>query len=346
MKKRSTQQPPAKSRSAKQQGKAKSKPKPGPKVGGPRLSKCASDYVRCLVNPFSGPLACVPNFPALKSRKFRVWAKGVLSTGTAGVGFIWQDPQLGINNDVQSVFFSTVTFTGNSFTISDASTVLGATTNSDYTSAAISTAGITYRVVASGIRARYISTELNRGGQIIALSDTNHNSLFGRTIQNCDAEINSKRFPVNREWTVVTSRPIRDADDDFGTNPIFIPTTNSISWYNGIIMQSPGVSIDFEWESYTVYEAQGAPVRGQTPSHTDPVGYNAVNAMTNFTAHLDPHQKKPADVEKSALNDTLNILGTSMSTAGSFATGTVDLLSGNIPGAIMNFGEGIFDLFD
>jgi hypothetical protein len=349
MKKQSTQKPSAKSRSAPQQKKAKSnpKPKPKPKVGGPRLSQCATDYARCLVNPFTGPLACVPNFPALKSRKFRVWAKGTLSTGSAGIGFLWQDPQLGINNDVDSVLYTTNTFPGNSFTVAGGGEVIGAATNSDYTSSQISASGITYRVVSSGIRVRYISTELNRGGQIVALSDTNHNSLIGRTIQDLDAEINSKRFPVNREWTTVTMRPVRDGDDEFGTNPAGAPTDASqIAWYQGIMIQSPGVDVDYEWESYTVYEAQGANVRGMTPSHVDPNGYASVNAMTNFTKHLDPHQKKPAEVEKSAVDDTLKILGTTMSIAGPLATGTVDLLSGNIPGAVMNYGEAIFELFD
>lgn len=347
MKKQSTQKkPPSKSRSAPKQGQPiKKQTKRVPKVGGPHLSKCSTDYARCLVNPFSGPLACVPNFPALKSRKFRVWAKGTLSTGSQDIGFIWQDPQLGINNNVESVFFTTNSFAGNSFEISDAVNVLGAMTNSDYDSSMIGTAGITYRVVASGIRARYIGTELNRGGQLIALSDTNHNSLLNRTIQACDAEINSKRFPVNREWTTVTSRPVRDADDDFGVNPAAIPITTSLSWYNGIIIQGPGVTADFEWESYTVYEAQGQNVRGMSPSHTDPVGYNAVNMMTNFTKHLDPHQKKPADVEKSAVSDTIQLLGTAMSKAEPFVAGITDIATGNYLGAALDFGEGLYDLF-
>jgi len=280
------------------------------------------------------------------SRKLRVWAKGTFATGTASTGFIWCDPQLGINNNVDSVLFSLNTYAGTTFALFGVVGVAAAQTNSDYASTQIAVNDITYRVVSSGLRIRYIGTELNRGGQIVACSDSNHNSLLNRSLTDLDQEINSKRFPVTREWVTVIMRPVRDADDDFGVNPTLIPTTTSLSWYNGIIVESPGDPITFEWEYYSVYEAQGQNVRGQTPSHVDPVGYGAVNMMTNFTKHLDPYQGHPQKKEKSAVEDTVKLLGSTMSKAEPFAKAAVDLFSENYLGAAIDFGEGIFGLFD
>jgi hypothetical protein len=256
----------------------------------------------------------------------RVWCKGTMTTGTAGIGIIWADPRLGIQNDSPCVYASDAAFALATFalplpnTIPDTSAngVHAFASNSDYLAASIGAAAATYRVVSSCIRCRYVGTELNRGGTCVALSDTNHNSLLLRTFSNMDAEINSKRFAVDRKWICVTYRPVTTQDivfSDSSLSPIN-PGTLSQAWYQGIMVQAPaGAPSVYEWEYYSTYEAQGPNVRGQTRSHNDPIGNAAVNTVTNFSKHLEPYQGDPAPKEKSILKDTLDVLGTTMSKA-------------------------------
>lgn len=348
MKKTQTPFPPPQSRSAK--GKRSQLRATGPSGRGnqkatappprmvPKLSKCATDYARALVNPFTGPLACIPNFPALMSRKVRVWSKGVLETGTNGVGFICADPNRGAVSDVSCVNFTDASFAGTTIVTPATAGVNNGYSNSDYVNSQIAVNGITFRVVASGIRIRYVGTELDRGGYVVALSDTNHNSLYNRSISALDAEINSKRFPVNREWITVVYRAVRDADDDFGTIAAQTPATTDLSFYQGIMVQAPGATtVTFEWEYYTIYEFQGSNARGQTPSHVDVVGYGAVSATTSFSQHLMPYSGHPQTKEKPLVKDVT-------ATVGQSASGWIPLIKG--AGEILeeNYFQGALDI--
>lgn len=280
----------------------------------PSLSKCAMDYARCLVNPFTGPLACIPSYPALMSRKVRVWSKGVMETGSSGMGFVCADPLRGAVSDVSCVNFTDNSFAGSSILTPATAGVVNGYSNADYVNSQVATNGITFRVVASGIRVRYVGTELDRGGYAVALSDTNHNSLYNRNISQLDAEINSKRFPINREWITVVYRPVRDEDDDFGGISTQTPAATDLSFYQGIAVNAPASnSITFEWEYYSIYEYQGATARGQTPSHVDTVGYGAVSATTTFSQHLMPYSGQSHTKEKPLLKDVVGTLANSSS---------------------------------
>lgn len=264
------------------------------------MSKCAHDYARCLSNPFTGPLACVPSYPAMMSLKTRSWSRGTFSTGTNGFGFVIVDPFRGGFNDSNSVSWSTSLYAGTTCSVGGTD-VLFSNTNAQYQLSSLGDdpALLQARVVAAGLRIRYIGTELNRGGQKIGLMDPTHDSLDGRNISSANNELQSKVFPVSREWSTVLYRPVFDYELNYQQTS---PPTND-EFYMGFLVQaaSSATPLEYEFEFYVITEYQGRTVRGQTASHHDPVGFAAVNTTATTSKSLLPNSEKDTHREESFL---------------------------------------------
>lgn len=278
------------------------------------LSQCAADYGKCQTNPWTGPLACVPDFPALFSSKQRVWAKGTLSTGTSGFGFIVVSPPSGAVSDLLSVYNSSSTYAGNTVALTGTG-VVGGSTNSMFLSADINNtaAGAQYRVVGAGIRIRYMGTELNRGGFSIGLHDPSHTTMDGRSIVGMRAEMVAVEFATSRKWQNVLYRPVYN--DELLYNGVITPNP-----FMGFVIQSPDASIlsTYEYEFSAVYEYQGRNVRSMTVSHTDPVGFAAVNAVSLNNPSMRPNDLPPEHRETQTIKSIANYVdrGVSGVTAG------------------------------
>ncbi len=244
-----------------------------------------------MVNPFDGPIACVPDFPAIPTRRVRVFSRGSFVTGTSGIGFIVATPEFAIAKNANSAYMTTSTFAGNSITLDN--TVAGVSTsvtNSDYTAAAFSADadGAQFRVVGSGLRVRYSGTELNRGGQIFALQEPTHDSLDGETITDFMAQVAARKFSMkSSEWTTICYRTVEGTGSFSSTAP---PTggtqpkgTYPKANYLGFLVQAPAAatSISLEYEFYTVFELTGKTITGIQASHVDIAGYAAVHTTAS-----------------------------------------------------------------
>lgn len=250
------------------------------------MSACAADYARCLANPFSGPLACIPDFPVLHSSKQRVWIKGSFSTGTSGIGYVIMTPEGGCINDAPALWYSSAAYIPTTVDIADVNTV-AATTNSQYPTAGIGNTRATsqYRVVGAGIRIRYMGTELNRGGFKIGVIDPTHDTLNASSVVSMRAEPTSVEFAVGREWSQVLYRPVFSDELQFASVVTNVP-------YMGFMVQaaSAATPLQYEFEYAAVYEYQGRNIRGMTPSHSDPTGFAAVNASSLTNPALIPNK--------------------------------------------------------
>jgi len=230
----------------------------------------------------------------MQTLKQRCWAKGIVSTGTAGIGYIYCDPRVAAVNDLNSIFFSSALYTGNNFQPNLTLAGVNQTrTNSAYLSTQFTTGGsFAYRVVSCGIRVRWRGTELNRGGQLVCLQNPNHQPLTGFVTTNMDSFQQSVRLPIeDKKWTNVLFRPVDSEDLNFRkTFPDTVLCLDADSYYMGIMIEAPsgGTGGQFEFEVYANHEFTGYSIRGQTPSHVDPNGFSAVHAVTNFTNHLLP----------------------------------------------------------
>jgi len=280
------------------------------------LSHCSSDYARSLANPFSGPEACVPNYPVLLTRKTRVFARGTFSTGTAGFGFIAADPVNAVANNLNGVIASTPTFAGTTLS-SAAAGVAGFSTNSEFTAAQFgeTTALLQKRVVSAGLRIRYVGTVFDQGGQVLGFSDPEHNNLFGRTFADIDGELESARLVVSKNnWSTVRYRPFFESDLQLNGD---FPATVLVdgSFYMAFLVQaaSAGTSLTYEYEFYVNHEISGKNVRSKTASHFDPTGFGAVHAATITSKALMPSQQSTGESEKTFLTTATQYLNEAVS---------------------------------
>lgn len=311
-----------------------------PNVKRTGMSPCAAEYCLCLANPFTGPAACIPSYPALLTRKTRAYAKGTFSTGTAGFGCITVTPTLGVANDQRFVLYTSSAFAGTSPTF-NSTFVQGtagnnyATSNSDYASGVFTQADSPnkLRVVSCGLRIRYAGTELNRGGYIVGFMDPNHESIMvdnagaGKAQSTIEGYTESKRFGVDRKWKTVLFRPVDEIDNTFVTgDPTFLGAGGTVvstpgMYYMAFYVQaaSSATPLTYEWEVYANYEVTGRGVRGKTASHFDPVGHAAVHASTVTTTTLLPSEKSDSERMAEFVKHTESYLDTAMSIGGGLA---------------------------
>jgi hypothetical protein len=281
------------------------------------ISDCSRDYARALTNPFTGPLACVPISPTVLSRKLRVFAKGEFRTGTLGVGFIVADPYASAANTISSVNSSIATYTGLTIGNLGAVGTVGTSSNSDYADASFGNGAskAQYRVVSAGLRVRYIGTNLNMGGTIIAFVDPTSTTIVGRAAADLRAEITSRRLPVNREWSTILWRPVLISDYSFSTS---LPSSGFIAgtWGNmGFLIESPDPSLSmlYEYEFSAVLEINGRDIRGQTVTKSDVVGQTAIASVSLTANSFIPHQMGSTTSSENFLDKVANEIHTANS---------------------------------
>jgi hypothetical protein len=250
----------------------------------PRLSKCAAEYACALEDPFNcNGLACIPDFPAIPSRKMVVFIKSVMTIGTLGLGYSVASPYNGVANNL-GVLTSTTAAYASTFIDPTLPGTLTQSSNSDYLGTAIGggLGMMQYRMVGGGIRIKYTGTELNRSGMVFHLEEPNHGSLTSPTaiVANIEAYDCCLKTPVQRNWHTVVTHPVHRNEIDYafqvpGTTPAVPGNANMI----GLIVTSlPGNTFDVEY--YALFELTGSSVRGKTPSDVDRTGMDAVLSTT------------------------------------------------------------------
>lgn len=313
-----------------------------------KLSHCASEYAQALANPYTGPLACVPNFPALPTRKVRTWARGTFATGTAGFGYIVMSPMRACVNDTVFLMSSFSTYTGTTIdvTLPTNPGVGSHTANADYVTANIGPSNqlVQPRLVAAGLRVRYIGTELDRGGQLVGLMEPNHQSLAGVNFGTVDGYPESRRLPPTRTWCSLLYRPVDGGDLNFFATTIpgafAVDGDNYMAW----CVQAPGAAVcTLEFEAYCVFEYIGRDVRGKTPSHVDNVGFGAVHAATQLHEDLlRPNTRDPTALAKEFKSASAEYAGRATTTVQKHhATGPSGFDWASVGAAAMDIGKGL-----
>jgi hypothetical protein len=277
------------------------------KTIGVHMSPCAAKYIGCLANPFTGPLACVPSqFPNRTSRQ-RVFVRGSMTIAASpdSFGFIMVDPRRSAFNDSPCLIASKSAFTAQQWN-GNSPSVDTYNSNAQYPKSALTDgqAGINYRIVGSGLRARYTGTNLNMGGTYHCLHDPTHSTIQSRNIGSAESEIQAVRVPINKKWVTVLYYPISEGeytllDDPFvaSSEPGTLTTTTS-HWYMGILIAAPEAG-SYDFEFFSVVEYQGATVRGQQPSEADP---NAVAIAVTAAVNHGPSQATPEETHQSFLS--------------------------------------------
>jgi hypothetical protein len=286
-----------------------------------KLSGCARLYAAALFCPFyiidqasQGRVAslkieakenpCIPMFPALMTRKFYAFARGTGGILNAGdVFYIAFAPmRLGNNapgntNADYAVLFNNATaaFAAEAFPTMDTGAAYGAlgssTLNTDYSLAdllLVNNVGIEGRVVAAGLRFRYVGSDYLKAGLCVGVTEPNHQSLSGITnveagkmesYYTCTVHDISKK--KNDEWFQINYSPVLPEEFDFRGDPIANGTYATTQGYDnhfmGALVTGLPIGQNIEWEAITHFEAVGAKVRGKSKGDADIVGTMVVN---------------------------------------------------------------------
>jgi len=255
------------------------------------LSPCAFNYAACLANPFTGPMGCVPTFPALMTRKFRVFSRGILVTSTTtSTGFICCDPLNFACNDRACLFYTGAGYLVNGFMdMSGVAGVTSAVSNSDYSfNQFADPVGANLRVVGFGIRIMYEGSMTNEGGLVCGLQEPDHQTLQAYSMADMGIYDESRRYTVRRGvWYTINYKPVNNGDLIMSTNAqfpslIYVAATKSatIGNYLGFLIQSATAATPFLFEVYGVYEASGPPIRGKSQTEVDYHGFSKVQTAT------------------------------------------------------------------
>jgi hypothetical protein len=265
------------------------------------LSECAEDYLRALSNPFGNFInpPCIPDTVAIPSFKYKSVARGTMTVGTGGVGWValdpwkaWSDGNHVLTYTTFPVLATTSAYTASTYgwqVIAGVMTtgVVGHNHSSFFTYTQLTdrngVAQRQYRVVGAGIRLMYSGTELNRGGRLTLYrnrsgSDTLH--AGGVTSSSFLNDLATQQTSVTRNWREITHVP--DAPEQLGYEggwnytDEFAPAlgTNDkrtlIAFVDGAV-----AGTSFQYETVIHYEFVGTsmPV---TPSHSDPAAMGAI----------------------------------------------------------------------
>lgn len=246
------------------------------------LSQCTRQYAATLIDPFNHHGHGVPCVPSMPSWKTFVFARGQMSTGSAGIGWLILNPLRAIANDGNSIRFTTPAFAGTTIDpVAAGVTIISG--NSPYALSQFSgqELGISYRIVSAGIRMRYAGAEIERGGTITAVQHPNHANLDNATIANLNSLSVAKRYAVDRNWTSVQWCPV------FPDEYVFRTDSGALAIFPMAIMveaPNPAIPLLFDFEVTVNMELVGSPVRGMTPSMSDSQGFSAVQAAIQGAA--------------------------------------------------------------
>jgi hypothetical protein len=274
------------------------------------LSPCVRQYAKTLVNPFVIPKEppCIPDLHSSPSTKFSCWSKGVFNSGTNGFGYIVFDPWLFIVNDlnsltdgVQNVGLYATNATNDVYSVvtntlfGDAQTRWNAyVSNSPYqksdfigTNAADETVSLAkYRVVAAGIRIRYVGATLTNQGELLAAREATNDDIPDRYT-----------FQQLLGWQNSTTGSLKTFSKKWWSC-IYVPATPDDYTYDSLLSNYPEdapslsrqshkcmvIAIDgantttpaaISFQAFAHYELIGAPQR--TLSHSDIAGLSTVH---------------------------------------------------------------------
>jgi hypothetical protein len=236
-----------------------------------RIPHCSVDYGNALADPFDTPGGvCLPfgDFP-FRSQKVKAFIRSRFALGTSGFGYAAVLPT--IVNDVSTVVVTGATSVGTNATIFSAYTNLTGLLNAQlpYTAANITNNQVQGRIVACGLRIKYVGSLADRNGTVVGFEDPDHRNA--QTGYNFDTLSTNPCSMMERiggdDWdmTVCYSGPSDPAHIEFLNSTT--PLNNSIF----MIAAVSGAAGDvYETEYYSHIEYIGGIVVAKTASHSDP----------------------------------------------------------------------------
>lgn len=161
------------------------------------------EYAHNVMNPFVRTNTRIPHAPMVSSQKVSAIVKGTAITNANGQTFISVAPIRAAAFDGNSVIVSDTAYAGTVFPSYGTANTTFFNSNSPY-----NLADLTYnnsqtfaaRIVSTGLRTRYIGTELNKGGRVFSIDSEGHFPLDGRSLSEISEDPVSHEDTLNNEW--------------------------------------------------------------------------------------------------------------------------------------------------
>lgn len=272
----------------KSKSKKRVKRKPARQPGGRgrvMISECAEHYAYALSSPFRAynegiGEVCVPDNSLLPSFKFSSPIRGTFETGTANYGYCAMSSSAPASN-TNTVQHSSAASTGGAATV--LSSFIGlqyaAPVAFPYTTSSLASGDKEQRTVACGLRVRYVGKELDRGGMLYAYRQPGDVSVNALTPQDIMASLNTRSYPIGKDWVTLTWSPVTARDFQYTTD---ITTVMDLV----ILAHSAVPGAVFQFEVVYFMECVGIDSFNATPTHSDPNGMAAAQQIAqhgNYT---------------------------------------------------------------
>lgn len=292
----------------------------------PRCNHAGATYCHLLCDPFEAPSVGVPAFPSIRSEALRVFVKSTLSTGSGTWGFVLVRPEAMIANDYDSVFYSDAFYASN-VTATSGTGVLATQSNSPYSAADFDGAAGSnkYRLVACGLRVKYVGTNLDRGGTMVGLTEPDHDTLNGHTKVQFQAYDNvSSLSPVADRWYTTRWFPVDAAEMAYQAP---IPAAGVINACMAFLISAPSGSTYgvYDFEVVAHFEIVGPAARHKASRMVDPMVQTVAAAASSYpesvvsTEKLLRHSASYLDAATSFISSSANLIGTSAAAAATLA---------------------------
>lgn len=258
---------------------------------------CTRHYVSARIDPFNSPAgACLPcaDF-SQPSAKFKTICSGALQLGTTGFGFVAFLPAWGVNsNNVSSTTSASVGGINTNFG-SFTNLITSSFTELPYPAASFGS-DLEGRFVAGGIRIRYTGKYADQNGLIVAYCDLDHSSVTNAQSFQTIANLRNTRrivvtgtvFAAGKDlWNaqVCDNGPVLSSEYSYAA-------ASSVQSTPYMILAIQGIAGDsYEFEVVQHCEIIGRAVANLTASHTDPVGFPAVDQKMKGAFDAGPPQK-------------------------------------------------------
>ena len=231
-------------------------------------------YILQVLNPYEGLGVGIPSSFPLKSQKVYAFVKGTFELGTSGVGFVKQ--QLYASNDNFGTYYTQATSVGTSATTLGAFTNLGSTAMAKlpYSSTNFNAGACQARIVAAGLRCRYIGRSDGLNGLVRSIEPPDNNDLDADTpVEVSNYDMQTTQRPSENDWTCVNySGPIAPSDIEFSDSPFPLGTDGPTLAH--VVEGTAGDQ--YAWEFHLNVEYIGIATVGKTQNISDPIGYAKV----------------------------------------------------------------------
>lgn len=221
---------------------------------------------------FSNELPCIPDDFVVPSMKWSQKLRTQFVIGTSGIGYLVASP-LCFGSDLGLYARTEAGFDGTTISSTEVADKVSVFLNHKFPWTYDNVPLV--RMVAFGLRARYIGTELNRGGRLMTTATTNINdTLSGDSLNDLLSRPETESYSCDRAWKSVGYRPTDIGSSQYSR--VSQPVTTAANC-NVVILATGTAGNTYEAEIIIYYEMTSFGdnvISNSTQSHADPIGYS------------------------------------------------------------------------